>query len=130
LIESKRFYEKAIELEPNSIEARLGYAYPIDALADVEGLKVNYELILKIDPLHTLANYRLAIIYFNKKDFNKAEKYLETILSLYPFDYDSLVLMGAVNVGLGNIEAAKENYRMALLYYPEDVTIINEMNKL
>jgi len=130
LIESKRYYEKAIELEPKSIEARLGYAYPINDLLDIEGLKTNYGAILKIDPLHSLANYRMALIFYNQKDFNKAIKYLETILSLYPFDYESLVLMAAVNVGLGNIEAAKSNYRMALLYYPENVIIIGELDKL
>ena len=129
-IESKRYYEKAIELESKSIEARLGYAYPLNYLLDIEGLKANYEAILKMDPLHSLANYRLALIYFNQKDFNKAKKYLGTTLSLYPFDYDSLVLMAAVNVGLGNIEAAKTNYRLALLYYPEDATIKKELNKL
>ena len=130
LIESKRYYEKAIELEPKSIEARLGYAYPVNDLLDIEGLKANYEAILKIDPLHLLANYRLALIYYNQKDFNKAEKYLETVLSLYPFDYDSLVLMAAVNVGLGNIEAAKSNYKMALLYYPDDDSISDKLNSL
>jgi len=130
LIESKRYYEKAIELEPKSIEARLGYAYPIDALTDVEGLKTNYESILKIDPLHTLTNYRLALIYYNKKDFAKAKKYLDTVLSLYPFDYDSLILIAAINVGLGNIEAAKTNYRLALLYNPENAIITEELNKL
>ena len=129
-IESKRYYEKAIELESKSIEARLGYAYPLNYLLDIEGLKANYEAILKMDPLHSLANYRLALIYFNQKDFNKAKKYLETTLSLYPFDYDSLVLMAVVNVGLGNIEAAKTNYRLALLYYPEDATIREELKKL
>ena len=129
-IESKRYYEKAIELESKSIEARLGYAYPLNYLLDIEGLKANYEAILKMDPLHSLANYRLGLIYYNQKDFNKAIKYLETSLSLYPFDYDSLVLMAAVNVGLGNIEAAKTNYRLALLYNPEDATIAEELNKL
>jgi tetratricopeptide (TPR) repeat protein len=129
-IESKRYYEKAIELESNSIEARLGYAYPLNDLLDIESLKANYEAILKIDPLHSLANYRLALIYYNQKNFNKAIKYLETTVSLYPFDYDSLVLMAAINVGLGNIEAAKTNYRLALLYYPEDATIAEELNKL
>jgi tetratricopeptide (TPR) repeat protein len=130
LIESKRYYEKAMELQPLSIEARLGYAYPINDLLDVEGLKANYESILKIDPLHQLTNYRMALIYFNQKNFNKAIKYLETTLSLYPFDYNALVLMATVNVGLGNIEAAKTNYRLALLYYPEDATVIDELNKL
>lgn len=129
-IESKRYYEKAIELESNSIEARLGYAYPLNDLLDIESLKANYEVILKIDPLHSLANYRLALIYYNQKNFNKAIKYLETTVSLYPFDYDSLVLMAAINVGLGNIEAAKTNYRLALLYYPEDAIISEELNKL
>ena len=38
-IESKRYYEKAIELESKSIEARLGYAYPLNYLLDIEGLK-------------------------------------------------------------------------------------------
>lgn len=129
-IESKRYYEKAIALESKSIEARLGYAYPLNYLLDIEGLKANYEAILKINPLHSLANYRLALIYYNQKDFNKAIKYLEITLSLYPFDYDSLVLMAAVNIGLGNIEAAKTNYRLALLYNPEDTTIEKELNKL
>ena len=130
LIESKRYYEKAIELEPKSIEARLGYAYPLDALADIEGLKNNYEAILKIDPLHLLTNYRVALIFYNQKDFNHAKKHLDAVLSLYPFDYDSLVLMAAINVGLGNIEAAKINYRDALLLYPENVAIADELKKL
>lgn len=129
-MESKRYYEKAIELEPKSIEARLGYAYPLDALAEVSGLEKNYQAILKIDPLHTTANYRLALINYNKKDFNKAHAYLETVLELLPFDYDSILLMAAVNVGLGNIEEAKKYYRKALLYYPDNTAVAEELKKL
>jgi len=129
-MESNRFYEKAIELKPNSIEARLGYAYPLNSLLDIEKLISNYQMILKINPNHALSNYRLALIYYNKKDFNQAVKYLETILNIYPFDYDSLVLMAVVNIGLGNIEEAKKNYRMALLYYPDYETILAELYKL
>ncbi len=118
--ESTAYYQKAITLKPYSLEAKFGFAYPASALGNWDQVETQYEEILKIDPQNTLALYRMGSIYYGREDFAKAEKYLEKIINLWPFDYDSMILYAWTTLKLGKFREAQVLFNKVLLIQPDD----------
>jgi len=118
--ESSAYYQKAIALKPYSIEAKLGYANPASALGNWDQVIAQYNDILGIDPQNTTANYRMGSIYYGRKDYGKAEKYLEKVVNLYPFDYDSNILFAWTCLKLGKLREASVLFNKVLLIKPAD----------
>jgi len=118
--ESSAYYLKAMTLKPFSIEAKFGYVYPLAAAGNWALVKTQYFEIIKIDPQNTLANYRLGLIFYNSGDFQTAFKYLEKVVNLYPFDYDSMVLFAWTNIKLGKLREAEILFKKVLLIKPND----------
>jgi tetratricopeptide (TPR) repeat protein len=129
-LKSKTYYKNAINLNPRSIEARLGIANPLSVLQNWEDIIVVYKEILQISENQVLANYRLAYIYYNKKKFDTANEYATKVASLYPFDFDNNLLLGKINISLGNITIAKKYLNMALLYNPTSTEVIGLLKVL
>ncbi len=127
---SMAFYNNAIKLQPKSIEARLGLAHPLASLEKWKDLIKNYEKVLEIDEFHYMVNYRMALIYYNQKDFGKANYYGEKISALYPFNFNNNVLLGKINVSLGNITSAKAYLNKALLYNPSSDEVLGLLKNL
>lgn len=115
---SASYYKKAIALKPSSIEARMGLVNPLYAAGNWDELLYNYLEILKIDPQNTTVNYRVALMYFNKKNNAKAEIYVNNVLRIYPFDYDSNILAARIMIANGKVSEAKQLLNTALLYSP------------
>lgn len=116
------YYEKAIALQPSSIEARLGIVYPLSALNKWDEVIKQYQEILKVDTKHSTALYRLGYIYYYRGQFAEAKTYLSTLVQTYPFDFDGLSLMGWNELKLGNKAAAKDYFERALLNHPADTS--------
>ena len=118
--ESSAYYLKAMTLKPFSIEAKFGYVYPLAAAGNWALVKTQYFEIIKIDPQNTLANYRLGLIFYNSGDFQTALKYLEKVVNLYPFDYESMVLFAWTNLKTGKLREAEILFKKVLLIKPDD----------
>ncbi len=118
--ESSSFYQKAINLRPMSIEAKLGFVYPASALGKWQQVKQQYVKILEIDPQNSTANYRLGSIYYGNEDYTTALKYFETVVNLYPFDYDSLLMYAWTNFKLGKTKEAEVLFHKVLMNTPND----------
>jgi len=119
---SIKYYQKAMELMPYSVEARLGYAYPLSSLGNWDEVVNNYRKILEIDPQNSLVNYRMGLIYYSRNEYDTAYKYLEKVINLYPFDYDALLLMAWTNYQMGKYREAKILFQKVLLYNPNDTS--------
>lgn len=126
--ESSAFYQKAMKLKPYSIESKLGYVYPLSALGKWDIIITQYTEILTIDPQNTLVNYRMGSIYYNRKDYVKAEKYLEKVVNLYPFDYDSMILFAWTNYQLGKLREAQALFNKVLLIKPKDSSALEGLS--
>jgi len=118
--DSKKYYEKAILLMPNAIEPKLGYALPLSAIGDWNKVVALYQEILNIDPQNTKVNYRMALISYNNKDYKTALAYIIKVTTLFPFDYDSLILDAWINYQLGKTDDAKTLFNRVLLLVPND----------
>ncbi len=126
--ESTTYYQKAINLKPYAIEAKFGFVNPASALGNWEQVVAQYNEILRIDPQNTLANYRMGSIYYGRRDFGKAEKYLEKVVNLYPFDYDSMVLFAWTNLKLGKLREAQVMFNKVLLNKPKDSSALEGLS--
>ena len=125
--ESAAYYQKAIKLKPYAIEPKLGFVYPAAALGNWDQVITQYNEILKIDPQNTTANYRLGSIYYGKLDYAAAEKYLEKVVNLYPFDYDSNILFAWTNLKLGKNREAQVLFHKVLMMRPNDASALEGM---
>ena len=101
-------YAKSIQLRPTSIEARLGYVLPAAKLKLWDKVGGQYDAILKIDPNNSKANYYRGLMYYNVGEYSKASQYLDRIESLYPFDYDIVILSAWNSYFLNKKEKAKK----------------------
>lgn len=120
--ESAAYYNKAIQLMPYSIEARLGYALPASAMGNWDHVLAKYQEILKIDPNHYLTNYRIGLIYYYREDYHTALKHFEKIGNMYPFDYDAIIMFAWTNLKLGKMREASALFNKALLIRPGDAS--------
>jgi len=120
--ESTAYYNKAIELMPYAIEPRLGAVLPASALGNWEIVIAHYNKILAIDPNNTVTLYRLGLISYDKKDYTQAYQLFEKVVNLYPFDYQSVLMLAWTSYRLGKNREAKILFNKALLYSPDDAS--------
>ena len=126
--ESMAYYQTCTELMPYSIEAKLGMAYPAYALGNTSKVISQYENILVIDPDNSTANYKLGMIFYEKKDYASASKYFEKMVNLYPFTYDSLLMYAWTNYQLGKTREAKVLFTKVLWLYPTDKSALEGLS--
>ena len=126
--ESTAYYQKAIKLKPYALEPKFGYVYPASALGNWDQVVSQYTDILAVDPQNTLANYRMGSIFYGRKDYTKAEKFLEKVINLYPFDYDSMILYAWTNYKLGKLREAQVLFNKVLLHKPKDVSALEGLS--
>lgn len=129
-VKSEQYYKKAIGLESASIEARFGIVLPMSATGNWNGVLSTYLDIIKLDPGNTVANYRTAMIYFNRKDYANAWQYIGRVIKLYPFDYDSNLLSGKILMAQGKNAEAKKYFLKAIEYNPQSEEAATALKKL
>jgi len=118
--ESISYYSKSIKLQPLSIEARLGLVYPASAVGNWEQVIEQYLEVLKIAPDNYTANLRLGQIYMNRKKYTEASKYLDLLISQYPFTYDVMINTAWNYYYQGKLREAKVLFQKVLLIYSND----------
>ena len=128
--ESTAFYNKAINLKPYAIEARFGITYPLSALGKWDQIINQYKKILEIDENNTTANYKLGSIYYSRKKYDLAEKHFMNVINLYPFDYDSLLMLAWTKLQQGQNDKAKVLFNKVLMYNPDDESALEGLELL
>jgi tetratricopeptide (TPR) repeat protein len=118
--EAMSYYRKAMALLPYSVEAKLGYTYPLAAAGNWNEVEKTYQQILDIDPQNATVLYKLGYIYYNRKNYTNAIKYFEKLYNLYPFSYDGVLMLGYSKLMNGNKAEAALLFNKALLLYPTD----------
>ncbi len=117
---SKKYYNTALEINRQSVEALLGLTFPLSALNDWNEVKKCYEEVLKLDPNNYTANLRLGQIHLNKMEYNVAKKYLEKVQAAYSSYYEPNLSLGYTYYYLGNVKKAEELFTYALMVSPND----------
>lgn len=118
--ESLPYYQNCIKLKPVSVEARLGYVNPAASLGNWGQVETQYSEILKIDPMNTTVNYRMGLLTYGREDYLSALRYFNKVLNMYPFDYDTVIMLAWTEYKLGKLREAKIMFQKALLIRPGD----------
>ena len=118
--ESVKYYNKAINISENSVEALLAITYPLDKLSKWDELIDTYDSILEQDEKNYAATKQLGIIYFNGKNYRKSKGYFEDLLVNYPSDYYANIYLGWNYLNLGSKSKAENYFSTVLLFYPND----------
>ncbi len=126
--ESIAFYQKAIVLKPMATEPLWGLIYPLSSQENWVAVEQAYKDILKLDPKNSKANYYLGSIFFYRKDYTTAKKYLIEVVQLYPFDREALILLGWSHFYLGNITEAKKIFEHVLNNKPDDSSALEGLS--
>jgi tetratricopeptide (TPR) repeat protein len=129
-IEAIPYYEKCIVLKPFSIEARLGLVNPASAMGNWSDVEKNYVEILEIDPEHSLVNYRMGLINYNREDYQQAFWHFEKVVNHYPFDYDAVIMLAWTNFKMGKMREARVLFQKALLIRPNDDSALEGLSLL
>lgn len=124
------YYQKAVEQRPYALEPKFGLVKPLNALNQVDKLLGLYEAILKIDAQNTQANYWVGVIYLNRKAYDKAARYFERVVNLYPFDYDVNLSLAWTYLNLGRKADARTLYQRVLLIRPGDTDALAGLKRL
>lgn len=129
-LRSESYYKKAVAHEPLSLEARFGLVLPMSAMGNWNNVIAVYVEILKEDPNNSIANYRTASIYYNRKDYANASVYLTKVIRMYPFDYDGNLLNGKILMAQGKSADARKYFEKALQYNPQSEDAKAALKKL
>ena len=70
----------------------------------------------------------VGITYDLKEDYLKADKLLTKVVNIYPFDYESLILLAWTKFKLGNFIEARALFQKVLLYSPDDTSAIQGLS--
>ncbi|MDZ4668318.1 MAG: tetratricopeptide repeat protein [bacterium] len=122
--ESVTYYQKAMVLKPTATEPLWGLIYPLIAQEKWNSVEQAYKNILKLDGKNSKANYYLGSIYFYRKDYANAKKYLQEVYNLYPFDREAGLLLGWSYYYLGNKVEAKNLFQHVLNNKPDDASAL------
>lgn len=126
--ESEAYYRKAVSLRSYGIEARFGLVYPLTSMGNWNQVNTVYEEILAIDPNNGVANYRYGLMAYGKEDYTKAELLFSKVANLFPFDYDSLIMLAWTKLKLGKMLEAKALFQKALLFSPDDASAMEGLS--
>jgi len=127
---SKKYYSKAVQLNPNSVEGRLGLVLPASALANWDLVLQQYLEILKIDDLNSTVNYFTGLIFYNKSEYSNAEKYFEKVYQHYPFNYDTAIVLAITKQKLKKDNDERNLFMKALIFYPGDQIALDGLKSL
>lgn len=122
--EAIAYYQKAIAIMPAATEPLWAIINPLTVLEIWNEVEKNYVAILKLDPKNSTANYNLGMIYYYRKDYVNAKKYLDVSLNLYPFNYNNMLMSAWTNYFLGSKNEAKILFNKVLLYSPNDASAL------
>lgn len=106
------YYENALSVNPNSVEAWYHMGYFLQSRLDTAGAIAAYEKMRKLEPTNTDALYNLGYIEFEiKKNTNKALAYFQEILKIRRSHSKALYMVGLCFETLGEKEKAISYYR-------------------
>jgi Tfp pilus assembly protein PilF len=108
------YYRKAISLEPEALEPRLGLTLPLMASKNWREAGVVARKILKTDEKNYLANSRLAYILFSQDQYEEAGKQYRKVLLWYPADIEMKIGLGWTYFRIGNPKKAAGIFRDVL----------------
>ncbi len=110
---AEREFKRAIELTPNSADARQFYGMFLAARSRTDEAIREGEIALELDPLSLPANLHVAWIYWASDHFDDTLRQAERMLEIEPNFFGAYLHTGTAHLGKENYEAAVEAFQKA-----------------
>jgi len=107
-------FNKAIEIEPDYLDAIKNKGNTYYYKADIEKALECYELTISKDPSYWSGYNNIGNIYFDQNENDKAEEYYRKAAELCKDDYKPYNNLGDVLIQKGNYEEAIKSYEKAI----------------
>ena len=116
--ESVDLYQKAIERNPNSLEARQGIMLPLMAQQRWREVASQARKAIADSAWDYTAHTRLLVAEEAQRDWATLAAHAERLSEHYPGDATALVYLARAHAWMGNAKEAKEAYNRVLARYP------------
>ena len=119
LVNAVTYYEKAISIDPNYVDAYDNLGLVFRHQGNLEKAEYYYKKSIKMFPNGYLAHQNLAIVYRQKKLYDKALEEYKILKEIDPNDPEGYYGAGNIYGTIGKYELALENAKKALKLYEE-----------
>ena len=119
--ESLRDYERALAINPDSIDARLGLTLPLLAQKRWREAASHANRVLKVAPWNYYAHLRLMVSEEGERKWQTLARHAVEVHDRYPSDATVLVYLARAKAQLKDREAARSAYRKVLQRVPGHV---------
>ncbi len=127
--ESISYYENAININSNSIDAKLGIMLPLMAQKRWRQVKSFAHQILRFSHWNYTAHTRLMLAEEGLQMWESLEKHASQLVRVYPSDANALVYLARARAWQGNKTAAKTAYQQVLSRIPGHHEALAFINK-
>ncbi len=117
--ESIDYYEKAIELNPKSLSAKLGITLPQIAQGRWRQVKIYTRQVLVRSDWNYTAHLRLMMAEEGTKKWHTLDKHAGKLVEIYPGDSAAYVYLARANAWQGDESVAKAAYEEVLHRSPD-----------
>ena len=123
-------YEKAIKLDPKSIEAFIGLAGIKVQKKEYKSAENYLSKVLSLEPKNTKAALTLAAVYLLEKDKTKARKQLELIISNDPASIEARFLLANIDLSNKDYVSARKFIEQAVVASGDNGYVINQAGNI
>lgn len=116
--EALRDYQRALEINPESLDARLGLMLPLIAQQRWREVASHANKVLEVAPWNYYAHIRLMMSEEGERKWQTLAKHAKTVSQRYPSDASALVYLARANIWLKNDKAARHAYEQVLERVP------------
>ncbi len=122
-------YKKAISLNPDSIDAKIGITLPLLAKQNYSKASRYANQILDISPWNYAAHMKILLCEQGQKRWSSLKNHAQQLVKHYPTDTTLLVFLARAQANTGETNSAKNTYKKVLIRYPGHLEAINFINQ-
>ncbi len=111
-------YTTSLKQNPLSLDAQLGITLPLMAQQRWQEAARHAEQVIAESVWNYTAHIRLLVCEEGLHDWSTLQKHASKLTQRYPSDTSAWVYLARAEIGLDNLEAAKQAYKQVLIRYP------------
>lgn len=119
MLEARDLLDRALAIEPGSVDLRLTAAALAENDADIESAEQGYRSVLAIDPNVAAAHVGLGNIAHKRGQWQIAEQYHRAALKIAPEAINGLLGLGSARLAQGDTQQAAQWFLRAAQLYPQ-----------
>jgi len=127
LRDSERAYREALQLNPRSLDARLGLSLPLIAQHRWREAAQVLDEVLAISPEHPIAALRRMLCTQGMKQWRELEARAQMFVLRYPAQIDGWVFLARARTQLGDEEGAKKAWKEVLIRAPQHIEALRAL---